>query len=188
MSMAPERVYIGIGSNLGDRFDHCHRAITLLRLLPATRVTGVSSLYETEPVAGVEDPGPGWFLNAVVRLETEVGPHRLLEVCREIERALGRDSEHRGGPRTLDLDILLYGTRIIRDSSLAIPHPRFHLRRFVLTPLVELDPAWEHPGLHRTFKELLEDLADPSEVRRMAPPPPPRDGSRPTCSTGFSGA
>ncbi len=180
MIMTPERVYIGVGSNLGDRVDSCHRAVTLLGLLPATRVTGVSSLYETEPVADAVDPGPGWFLNGVVRLETDLAPDRLLEVCREVERALGRDVEHRGGPRTLDLDILFYGTHVIRKSGLSIPHPRLHLRRFVLCPLVELDSSWRHPVLERTVKELLEDLTDPSEVRRIGPGPHPQDASRPT--------
>ena len=186
--MSQERVYIGFGSNLGNRFDSCDRAVTLLGLLPATRVTEVSSLYETEPVADAADPGPGWFLNGVVRLETELTPYRLLEVCREIERALGRDLEHRQGPRTLDLDMLFYGAHIIGDPSLSVPHPRLHLRRFVLTPLVELDPAWEHPGLRRTVKELLEDLTDACAVRRVDPAPHPRYGSRLTCQTRFSGA
>ncbi len=179
--MPRETVYIGFGSNLGDRLDFCDRALTLLSLLPATQVTAVSSLYETEPVNDAGNPGSGWFLNGVVQLETEVTPHSLLEVCREIEQALGRNQERRDGPRTLDLDILFYGTRIINDPGLAIPHARLHLRRFVLTPLVELDPDWCHPVLERTVKDLLEHLADKAQVRRLTPAPNSQYGSRPTC-------
>src|SRR5574341_966318 len=98
-----EMVFIGFGSNLGNRLDFCDRAVTLLRLLPASRVTAVSSLYETEPVRDGGDPGEGWFLNGVIRLETDLTPRSLLDVCREVERALGRDPAHRQGPRTLDL-------------------------------------------------------------------------------------
>lgn len=181
--MDRETVFIGFGSNLGDRLDFCDRAVALLTLLPATQVTAVSSLYETEPVNDTGNPGSGWFLNGVVQLETEVTPQSLLEVCCEVERALGRNQERRDGPRTLDLDILFYGTRIINDPCLVIPHPRLHLRRFVLTPMVELDPDWRHPVLERTVKDLLEHLADEAQVRRLAPAPNSRYGSRPTCKT-----
>jgi len=185
--MSCEVVYIGFGSNLGDRLDFCDRALTLLSLMPATQVTAVSSLYETEPVAGAGNPGPSWFLNGVVRLETEVTPESLLEVCREVERALGRNEERRDGPRTLDLDILFYGDRVINEASLLIPHPRLHLRRFVLTPMVELDPAWRHPVLDRTVKDLLDHLADPAQVRRIDPAPSSRYGSHPACSSRAPG-
>ena len=173
-----ETVYIGFGSNLGDRLDFCDRAVTLLSLLPATQVTAVSSLYETEPVNDAGNPGSGWFLNGVVQLETEIAPNSLLEVCREIEKALGRNQERRDGPRTLDLDLLFYGTRIINEPALVIPHPRLYLRRFVLTPMVELDPDWCHPVLKRTVKDLLEHLADEAQVRRLAPAPNSRYGVR----------
>ncbi len=178
-----ETVYIGFGSNVGDRLDYCDRAVTLLGLLPASQVTGVSSLYETEPVADPGDPGPGWFFNGVVRLETDLTPHSLLDVCREIERGLDRDEERRHGPRTMDLDLLLYGMRVIREAGLEIPHPRLHRRRFVLAPLVELAPDLQHPVLHRTVQELLDSLADPAAVRRLEPVPGSRYGSRPTCSS-----
>lgn len=162
-----ETVFIGFGSNVGDRLDLCERALTLLTLLPETQVTGVSSLYETEPVADVSDPGPGRFLNGVVRLETSLPPDRLLDRCREIEVALGRDQAHRRGPRTMDLDLLAYGDRVVDDGRVHIPHPRLHVRRFVLTPLAELDPAWTHPVLHRSAKELLAQLDDAADVRRL---------------------
>lgn len=180
--MPRETVFIGFGSNLGNRLDFCDRAVTLLSLLPNSQVTGISSLYETEPVAD-NHPGPGLFLNGVVRLETDLTPQSLLEVCREIERSLGRDQDRREGPRTLDLDILFYGSRVIQESGLVVPHPRLHLRRFVLAPLVELDPEWRHPILHRTVRDLLDRLADPATVRLLDPQPGSRYGSRPACST-----
>lgn len=178
MGMQRETVFIGFGSNLGDRFDFCDRAVNLLGLLPGTEITAISSLYETEPVADVGNPGPGWFLNGVVRLQSEVKPYALREVCLEVQRALGRDQDNRHGPRTVDLDILSYGIQVLSEPELVIPHPRLHLRRFVLAPLVELDPDWHHPLLDRTARELLESLTDPSEVRRIEPPPHSRFGSR----------
>jgi 2-amino-4-hydroxy-6-hydroxymethyldihydropteridine diphosphokinase len=132
------------------------------------------------PDAGA--PGEGWFLNGVAQIETDVAPQSLLAVCREIERSLGRDPEHRSGPRTIDLDILLYGDRVVQERELAVPHPRLHLRRFVLEPLVELEPALVHPLLKRTVSQLLAQLADRHQVRRMNPQPSTRYGSRPTCS------
>jgi 2-amino-4-hydroxy-6-hydroxymethyldihydropteridine diphosphokinase len=143
----------------------------------------VSSLYETEPVADVRtDPGSQWFLNGVVRLETELAPHSLLEVCREVEAALGRDHDHRGGARTMDLDLLFYGARIIDEGGVVVPHPRLHLRRFVVVPLVELDPDWVHPVLGQTARTLLDGLADSPVVRRIDAAGS-RYGSRPTCTS-----
>lgn len=177
-----ETVYIGFGSNVGDRVDFCDRAVTLLGLLPHSEVTGVSSLYETEPVHDGAQPGDGWFLNGVVQLITDVTPQSLSSVLREIERSLGRDDDHRSGPRTMDLDILFYGGRVIDEPGLRIPHPRLHHRRFVLAPLCELDPLLVHPVLQRTAKQLLADLTDRSEVRLLSPQPSTRYGSRPACS------
>jgi 2-amino-4-hydroxy-6-hydroxymethyldihydropteridine diphosphokinase len=174
---------IAFGSNVGNRLDFCDRAVTLLSVLPGSRVTAVSPLYETEPVTDVGDPGTGWFLNGVVRLETEIAPHKLLEVCREIERSLGRDLEHRAGPRTLDLDILAYDQQVIDQPGLVVPHPRLHQRRFVLTPLADVAPEWRHPRIGRTVAELLQDLHDPAQVRRVDPTPGSWYGNRPACSS-----
>ena len=184
--MSRETAFIGFGSNVGDRLDYCDRAVTLLSLLHSSSVAWISSLYETEPVSDPGDPGPEWFLNGVVRLETDIAPHSLLEVCREVERSLGRNEEDRHGPRTLDLDLLFYGSRIIKEPGLVIPHPRLHLRRFVLAPMVELDPDWRHPVLNRTVKELLDQLPASPRVRKLDPQPGSRYGSRPTCSTRVS--
>ena len=180
--MSREVVYIGFGSNLGDRVDFCDRAVTLLGLLPHSQLLAVSSLYETEPVPDAGAQGEGWFLNGVVQLETDVTPQSLLAVCREIERSLGRDPERRSGPRTLDLDILLYGGRVIVEMDFRVPHPRLHLRRFVLEPLVEIDPALVHPALGQSASQLLARLEDGHRVRRLDPQPNTRYGSRPACS------
>jgi len=177
-----ETGFIGFGSNVGDRLDFCDRAVTLLSLLPHSQVTAVSLLYETEPVNDHAQPGDGWFLNGVVQLETDITPRSLLMVLREIERSLGRDEDHRSGPRTLDLDILFYGQRIIDEPDLVVPHPRLHQRRFVLMPLNELDPLLVHPVLQRTVSQLLNEAGTQSEVRLLFPQPSTRYGSRPACS------
>jgi 2-amino-4-hydroxy-6-hydroxymethyldihydropteridine diphosphokinase len=177
-----ETVFIGFGSNVGNRLDFCDRAVTLLSLLPHSQLTGVSLLYETEPVDDGSHPGDGWFLNGVVQLETDVTPRSLLTVLREIERSLGRDQENRSGPRTIDLDILFYGDRVIDEADLVVPHPRLHRRRFVLMPMSELDPLFVHPTMRRTVNQLLADSYDPSEVRLLFPQPSTRYGSRPACS------
>jgi len=177
-----ETVFIGFGSNVGNRLDFCDRAVTLLSLLPHSQLTGVSLLYETEPVLDQAQPGEGWFLNGVVQLETDLTPRSLLTMLREIERALGRDEDDRSGPRTIDLDMLFYGMRVINEPDLIVPHPRLHQRRFVLMPMSELDPLWEHPTLHRTISQLLADVPDRSKVELVFPQPSTRYGSRPACN------
>ena|SRR5581483_3508646 len=178
-----ETVFIAFGSNVGDRVDYCDRAVTLLSLLPSSRVVAISSLYETEPVADARsNPGSGWFLNGVLRLETDLTPKSVMEVCREIEKALGRDLDRRGGPRTLDLDLLFYGQRVIQSEDMTVPHPRLQERRFVLIPLAEVAPDWRHPVLGVTVRELLERLPHGETVRPLEPQPDTRYGSRPTCT------
>ena len=178
-----ETVFIGFGSNVGDRVDFCDRAVTLLSLLPHSRLKGISLLYEAEPVRNRTDPGEGWFLNGVVQLETDITPRSLLTTLREIERSLGRDDDNRSGPRTIDLDILFYGEHAIEEPGLTIPHPRLHQRRFVLMPMNELDPLWVHPTLKQSMARLLTEVKDQSQVRLLFPQPSTRYGSRPACSS-----
>lgn len=155
--------YIGIGSNLGDRRDLCARALGLLGMLPQSRLIAYSAAYETEPVGDVG----GAFLNLVARVDTELPARRLMAILQETERALGRDLEKRSGPRTMDLDLLFYGDRVIHDDDLIVPHPRLHERRFVLTPLSELTRNLLHPVLGQTVSTLLGFLRDPHAVRRL---------------------
>ena len=180
--MPQETIFIGFGSNVGDRQDFCDRAIALLKLLPISQVTGVSSYYETEPVDPGGEHGTNWFYNGAVRINSSLGPDRLLEILQETERGLGRTESNRQGPRTMDFDILLFGQEVIEQPGLTIPHPRLHQRRFVLEPLVELDPTYIHPTLHRSMHDLLTELQDSSRVRKLAINPGSKYFSRPACS------
>lgn len=180
--MPQETVFIGFGSNVGDRQELCDRAIALMNLLPLSRVLNVSSYYETEPVDPAGRLGGIWFYNGVVQMETSLSPTRLLDILQETERALGRDDTHRNGPRTMDFDILLFGQHQIDEPGLTIPHPRLHQRRFVLEPLVELDPCYLHPTLHRSFSELLNAVDDPNQVKKLAIKPGSKFPSRSACS------
>ncbi len=139
------RVFVGLGSNLGDRESTLRAALGRLRGLPDVEVRRVSKLRDTDPVGPVDQPR---FLNGVVELETDLPPRLLLGALLELERAFGRDRTvvPAQGPRTLDLDLLLHGDQTIEEPGLEIPHPRLHERRFVLEPLVELDPGLEVPG------------------------------------------
>ncbi len=155
----PVIAYIGLGSNLGDRIATCRQALKLLAR--AGHVAAISSFYNTEPV-GYEKQED--FVNAVAALETKLSPEALLAACREIEDELGRKRDLRWGPRTIDLDILLYGEERIETQDLIIPHPLMHLRRFVLVPLCEIAPSARHPALQRTAVALLRELGDPHRV------------------------
>jgi 2-amino-4-hydroxy-6-hydroxymethyldihydropteridine diphosphokinase len=135
--------YIGIGSNVGDRAAFVRRAVAELSAQPDIRVEATSSLYETSPIGG---PPQRSFINVVIRLATEMDARALLEACQTIERRLGREpSEIRWGPRVVDLDILLYDQDKIGETDLEVPHPRMRERRFVLVPLLEIDPSVTDP-------------------------------------------
>jgi 2-amino-4-hydroxy-6-hydroxymethyldihydropteridine diphosphokinase len=151
----PVIAYIGIGSNVGDREANCRKAIELLA--EAGRVVRVSSLYRTEPVGFHEQED---FINAVAEVETDRTPGDLLRACHAIEDRLGRKRGVRWGPRTADLDILLYGSQVVNQPGLAIPHPSMSIRKFVLIPLVEIAPDVVNPQLHRTATQLLDELND----------------------------
>jgi len=157
---APEEstAYIGLGSNLGDRHRTLQEALDALGSCPGIHLERVSSFLETEPVGG---PQQGLYINAAAQLRTRLQPDRLLARMQEIERRFGRRRDVRWGPRTLDLDLLLYDARIISRPDLHVPHPRMHQRRFVLAPLVEIAPDIVHPILNRTLRGLLADLDRP---------------------------
>ena len=144
--------YVGLGSNLGDREAMLGRALQLLA--EGLDVRAVSSFRETEPEGVVDQPR---FLNAAVRAETDLTARELLETLLAIERELGRERRERWGPRTIDLDLLLYGEESIDEPGLVVPHPRLHERRFVLEPLAELNPALRVPG-RGEVKDLLAGL------------------------------
>jgi 2-amino-4-hydroxy-6-hydroxymethyldihydropteridine diphosphokinase len=164
----PEEVtaYLGLGSNEGDRLALLQDAVDLLSRHEGVRVTASSRVYATDPVGG---PPQEEYLNAVVRVETTREPYGLLDACREVENALGRERLERWGPRTIDVDVLTYGDRVIDEPDLQVPHPRMHERGFVLVPLLELVADPPLPG-GRTVKELRLGAGVLAGVRLFAPP------------------
>jgi 2-amino-4-hydroxy-6-hydroxymethyldihydropteridine diphosphokinase len=155
--------YVGVGSNLGDSKNNCRQAIELLND-DYTQVTARSSLYRTEPVGYTDQPR---FINAVVKLRTRLSPVRLLARLEAIEHRLGKDIKQRWGPRTIDLDLLLYDNLVMNEGGLQLPHPRMHSRSFVMIPLVELAPRLMHPLLDRSMQELLERIEQPTECIKL---------------------
>jgi 2-amino-4-hydroxy-6-hydroxymethyldihydropteridine diphosphokinase len=158
----PHRVYIGIGSNLGDRRANNLEAVERIAKLPGTRVLRASSLYESEPLGDART----WFVNSVIEIETEFPPGQLLKKLKAIEEAMGRKrvKGKRWGSRVIDLDILLADQEIIDRRSLKVPHPELHKRRFVLMPLAELAPHVIHPQLGQSVSTLLATLKDDKRV------------------------
>ncbi|HET7498049.1 MAG TPA: 2-amino-4-hydroxy-6-hydroxymethyldihydropteridine diphosphokinase [Candidatus Eisenbacteria bacterium] len=158
------RVYVGIGSNLGDREFLVRKAVESLRQLPQTNVSGVSSLYDTEPVGETEQPP---FLNAVAWIETELLPRELLWQMLLIEKRMGRVRSKRWGPRSIDLDLLFYDDELIDEPDLQVPHPEAHRRAFVLYPLLELDPNFRHPVTGETVRRMIQKLPPNPPVRKL---------------------
>jgi 2-amino-4-hydroxy-6-hydroxymethyldihydropteridine diphosphokinase len=148
--------YVALGANLGDRAGNIRAALDLLGRTPGVEVTRISSLIENPAVGMGSDAPP--FLNGAAELRTTLGSHALLHRLLEIEKELGRSRRQRWEPRPIDLDLLLYGDRVISSDELVIPHPLLHERRFVLEPLAEIAPEVVHPTLQMTMKGLLEAL------------------------------
>jgi 2-amino-4-hydroxy-6-hydroxymethyldihydropteridine diphosphokinase len=161
----PHRVYIGIGSNLGDRRANIVEAIERMGQLAGTRVVRTSSLYESEPLGDAKT----WFVNGVIELDTEQAPDPLLKMLLAIEEAMGRKrvKGKRWGSRIIDLDILLYDQDVIEKRTLKVPHPELHKRRFVLLPLAELAPQVVHPQLGQSISTLLATVKDDKRVALM---------------------
>jgi 2-amino-4-hydroxy-6-hydroxymethyldihydropteridine diphosphokinase len=163
----PHRVYIGLGSNLGERKLNLREAEERLTKLPATRIAKASSLYESEPLGDAKT----WFVNSVLEIETDFEPDELMKRLRAIEAAMGRKrvKGKRWGSRIIDLDILLANHEVVEKRSLKIPHPEMHKRRFVLLPLSELAPHVTHPQLGTSISELLGGLKDTKKVVLLRP-------------------
>lgn len=149
----PETVYLGIGSNIEPRLNHCRVAIAHIMGNPDIKVLGRSTVYETDPF-GIKDQPK--FLNAAICVETRLSPQDLLEYLLKLENQMGRVRDDRWGPRIIDLDILFYGEQIIDDEGLTIPHPGIHERTFVLRPLKDIAPDFAHPKLKQTVSEMLD--------------------------------
>lgn len=183
------KAYIGLGSNLGERYRNIEKAITFLERTPGIKVNRYSSFYETEPVGYKDQP---WFINCVLEIETKLSAPKLLENLLEIEKKLGRKRRIKWSPRIIDLDILFYGGKIIKEKDLprtfrqnslanvekvsyyslstqrkvrglSIPHPRLNERKFVLVPLNEINPRIYHPVFKKTIHQLLNDLKNNPE-------------------------
>ena len=153
------RVFIGIGSNEGERLSNLSRAAQALAQLPTTRLVQMAPIYETAPVGG---PPQGDYLNTVVELDTPIAPRELLAYLKALETQFGRrPSDVRWGPRIIDLDILLHGETVMSEADLTIPHPLLHRRRFVLEPLADIASELIHPVLKKSIRQLLDELPSP---------------------------
>ncbi len=158
-------VYLGLGSNIGDREAMIERALNELDA-PDLRLKRVSSLYETEPIGLLDQD---WFLNCVAEFDTGLIPKRLLQRMQKVELGMGRVRSVKNGPRNIDLDILLFGNAVMKTEELEIPHPRYRERRFTLAPLAELAPAMRDPVTGQTMAEMLAQLTGQAARKRERP-------------------
>ena len=162
------RVFIGIGSNLGNRREHYQKALERIEDLPNTHIAKCSSLYESEPIGNAKN----WYLNGAIELETDFDPQKLLSRLQKIEQTMGRKKTaqtKKWASRKIDLDILLFDNYVVDDERLKIPHPEMHQRRFVLLPLSELAPQVTHPHLGSTISQLLAAVKDGKRVFLLRP-------------------
>ena len=157
-----KRVFLSLGSNLGDRSGNITKALDELASAGVS-VRRVSSFYRTEPVEFYQQP---WFVNCVAEVSTDLLPLQLLKVVQRVENSLGRRRAVNKGPRTIDIDILLYENVVVRSAALNIPHESMAQRRFVLVPLRELEPGLQHPVTGQTVAEMLSETEDTSQVIR----------------------
>lgn len=164
-------VYIGIGSNLGDKVDQCEKAISEILKVDRHTLLSKSSLFKTKPIGYTSQD---WFVNGVIKIETDLDAGELLRRLKEIEYRLGRRETLRWGPRTIDLDILLFDEEVIRSENIQVPHPSMHERQFVLIPLAEIDRDLIHPVLKKSIGHLLEDLKEDQGVEKIERPEPDR--------------
>lgn len=158
--------YLGLGANLGDRLASLQGARQALALVPGIRVVSASALYETAPVGGPQGQEP--YLNAVLQVATDLSATELLGCCLDIERQFGRRRLAYHGPRTLDIDLLFFADLVCQEKDLVLPHPRLHLRAFVLFPLCDLAPGLSHPLLHKTVRELRDQLPGGQDIKRLS--------------------
>ena len=160
-----DRIFIGLGSNLGDRVGYLRRALSELGKLQKTTIQKYSSVYETEPVGVKEQPK---FFNMVVELDSILSPDDLVRALKEIEHRVGRTLSKRWGPREIDLDLLYYGGEMLNEPSLYVPHPEISNRRFVLVPLKEIAAEFQDPLRHLNIEELLQRCSDTCSVRKTS--------------------
>jgi 2-amino-4-hydroxy-6-hydroxymethyldihydropteridine diphosphokinase len=156
--------YIGIGSNAGDKVLNCETAISEILKIDRHRLLVRSSFFNTRPIGYTAQD---WFVNSVIKIETNLEPIDLYRMLKTIEIRLGRKETFRGGPRVIDLDLLLFDDRRIETEELQVPHPRFHERQFVLIPLAEIDQNLIHPVLKKTVGELLEEIKEDQGVEKI---------------------
>ena len=162
---SPSAVFIGVGGNIGPVRENFIRALRSIEKY--AHVAAVSSLYESEPVGPQDQPK---FTNAVVKVETELSPFELLKRLKAIEKEIGRKKTRRWGPRVIDLDIIFYGNLVITTDSLVIPHPRAHERRFVLEPLLEIEPAAWHPVKNMAVRDICSGLGGSQAISKTDGP------------------
>lgn len=159
-----ERVFVALGSNLGDRAAWLRQAQERLFSAPTVQLVAASAVYETEPVGEIDQPA---FLNQVLEVRTALAPENLLSRLLQVERELGRARNERWGPRNIDLDLLAFGDRNFKTSRLVLPHPELRRRRFVLQPWADIAPEFSVPGFATTVENLLENCEDHNRVQKL---------------------